>query len=114
MIKHIAGSNPTRSRATVHDGLVYAVAVSPEKHASLYEQARGALAQLDRNLNDAGTDKSRILRATIYITDMSKKEEMNRAWDEWVLVSAPPQRACLGVALEGRDLIEILVIAALP
>jgi enamine deaminase RidA (YjgF/YER057c/UK114 family) len=37
---------------------------------------------------------------------------MNRAWDEWVDMANPPQRACIGVALEGNDLVEILVIAA--
>jgi enamine deaminase RidA (YjgF/YER057c/UK114 family) len=43
---------------------------------------------------------------------MSRKGEMNRAWDEWVDRTNPPQRACIGVALEGQDLVEILVTAA--
>ena len=44
---------------------------------------------------------------------MSQKGEMNRAWDEWVDRANPPQRACIGVALEGQDLVEILITAAL-
>jgi enamine deaminase RidA (YjgF/YER057c/UK114 family) len=84
----------------------------PTKSPSLYEQTREALTAIDKNLADAGSDKSRILRATVYITDMAQKIEMNRAWDEWVDMANPPQRACIGVALEGNDLVEILVIAA--
>src|SRR5262249_6239737 len=50
--------------------------------------------------------------ATVFITDMSRKPEMNRAWDEWVDKANPPQRACIGVALEDKDLVEIRAIAA--
>jgi enamine deaminase RidA (YjgF/YER057c/UK114 family) len=112
MIQRFAGTVPTRSRAVAHDGLVYTVATAPQKLPSLYEQTRQTLAAIDKNLADAGTHKSRILRATVYITDMAKKTEMNRAWDEWVDMENVPQRACIGVALEGDDLVEILVIAA--
>lgn len=112
MIERFAGKIATRSRAVAHDGLVYTVATAADKSPSLYEQTRGALAAIDKNLADAGSDKSRILRATVYITDMAQKSEMNRAWDEWVDMANTPQRACIGVALEGNDLVEILAIAA--
>jgi len=112
MIKRLAGNIPTRSRAVAHDGLVYAVHTAPTKSDSLYEQTRGALAAIDKTLAEAGSDKSRILRATVYITDMKRKPEMNRAWDEWVDKANAPQRACIGVVLEDKDLVEILVIAA--
>jgi enamine deaminase RidA (YjgF/YER057c/UK114 family) len=61
-----------------------------------------------------GTDKTRVLTAIVYLTDMAQKDAMNRAWDEWVSPSDPPMRACIGAALEGRDLVEILVTAAVP
>ncbi len=112
MIQRLAGKVPSRSRAVIHDGLIYTVATSAQKSPSLYEQTRQALAAIDKTLAEAGSSKSRVLRATVYITDMSKKSEMNRAWDEWVDMANPPQRACIGVALEGDDLVEILVIAA--
>ena len=51
-------------------------------------------------------------RATVFITDMGRKPEMNRAWDEWVDKANPPRRACIGAALEDKDLVEILVTAA--
>jgi enamine deaminase RidA (YjgF/YER057c/UK114 family) len=63
------------------------------------------------NLIEAGTEKSRILTAMVYITDMHNKPELNRAWDEWVDRTNLPMRACLGVELEGDDLVEIVVTA---
>jgi enamine deaminase RidA (YjgF/YER057c/UK114 family) len=112
LIKRITGAVPTRSRAVVHDGLVFTVATAANKSPSLYEQTRETLAAIDRNLTDAGSHKSRVLSATVYITDMAQKSEMNRAWDEWVDMANPPQRACIGAALEGDTLVEILVTAA--
>ncbi|MFM9848696.1 MAG: RidA family protein [Hyphomicrobiaceae bacterium] len=111
MIARFAGPIPTRSRATAHDGIVYAVATAKNKAAPLYEQTKDALAQIDSTLAEAGSNKSRILRATVYITDMSRKPEMDRAWDEWVDRANPPQRACIGVTLADRDLVEILITA---
>jgi enamine deaminase RidA (YjgF/YER057c/UK114 family) len=60
----------------------------------------------------SGSDKSRILSAVVYIADIARKEEMNKAWDEWVDRTQPPMRACLGVALEPPHLVEIVVTAA--
>jgi enamine deaminase RidA (YjgF/YER057c/UK114 family) len=111
VIKRIPGQIPTRSRAVIRDGIVTTVATSASKQPSLYAQASNALATIDANLAEAGTNKSRILTAMVYITDMSKKPELNRAWDEWVDRTNPPMRACLGVSLEGDDLVEIVVTA---
>ena len=112
MIERIKGAVPTRSRAVIHDGIVYTVAVSPDKSPSVYTQTQRALEALTRTLGEAGSNKSRILTATVYLTDMSKKDEMNRAWDEWVDRENPPQRACIGANLEGADLVEIVIQAA--
>jgi enamine deaminase RidA (YjgF/YER057c/UK114 family) len=112
MIMRFAGTTPTRSRAVVHNGIVYVVATAKNKSAPLYDQTKDALAQIDGTLAEAGSNKSRILRTTVYITDMSRKPEMDRAWDEWVDRANPPQRACIGVALADKDLVEILVTAA--
>ncbi len=112
MIKRFTGTTPTRSRAVAHDGVVYAVATAKDKTGALYEQTKDALAQIDSTLAEAGSNKSRILRATVYISDMSKKPEMDRAGDEWVDRANPPQRACIGVTLWDKDLVEILVTAA--
>ena len=112
MIKRFPGSVATRSRIVASNGVVYTVATAKKKSPSLYEQAKDALAAIDANLKEAGSSKAKILTATVYITNMGQKAEMNRAWDEWVDRANPPQRACIGAVLEGEDLIEILVTAA--
>jgi len=113
MIVRLPGRGRPRSRTVIHNGFVFAVATAPLKSDSLYDQTRQSLAFLDESLAQAGSSKSHVLQATVYITDMTQKGEMNRAWDQWVDFDNPPQRACVGVALEGRDLVEIVVIAAL-
>jgi enamine deaminase RidA (YjgF/YER057c/UK114 family) len=112
MIRRFGGSVATRSNVVIHDGVATAVATAPSKSASLYEQTKQALALLDANLAKAGLNKTRVLSATIYITDMHQKPEMNRAWDEWVDRDNPPVRACIGATLEADDLVEIVVTAA--
>ena len=111
-IKRTPGAAAGRSRIVEHDGLVYTVAVAREKTPSMKAQTADALARLDANLAEAGSHKSRILTATVYIADMARKAEMNEAWLAWVDPANPPMRACLGVDLEGQDLVEIVVTAA--
>jgi enamine deaminase RidA (YjgF/YER057c/UK114 family) len=112
MITRFPGLTPTRSRAVVHNGLVFTVAVSPDPAPpGIYEQTQRALKRIDESLAMAGTDKSRILSAIVYIADITLKEEMNKAWDEWVDRANPPMRACLGVDLEPPHLVEIVVTA---
>jgi enamine deaminase RidA (YjgF/YER057c/UK114 family) len=112
MITRLPGKRPTRCRAVIHGGLVFAVAVAGDKVASMYEQTRLALADADATLSEAGTHKSRILSAVVYVADMKQKPEMNRAWDEWADVENPPMRACVAATLDGASLVEIVLTAA--
>jgi enamine deaminase RidA (YjgF/YER057c/UK114 family) len=114
MITRLAGAHATRSRAVVHNGIVHAVATSPDKSPSVYRQTRLALAEIDRSLEEAGADRTRILTAIVYLADMAQKAAMNEAWDEWAARDDPPMRACIGATLDGDSLIEIVVTAALP
>ncbi|MGB7205012.1 MAG: RidA family protein [Anderseniella sp.] len=104
--------SPTRSRSIIHNGVMTTVSTSEVKTPSLYEQARVALSSLDSQLLEAGTDKSRILMVMIYITDITKKPDFNRAWDEWVDRENLPLRACVEAALEDLDLVELIVTAS--
>jgi enamine deaminase RidA (YjgF/YER057c/UK114 family) len=104
--------SPTRSRAVIHNGVATTVATATSKAPSLYEQARDALANVDRQLAEAGTDKSRILTVMAFVTVIGDKPELNRAWDAWVDRANLPLRACVGAALEGDDLVEFVVTAA--
>jgi enamine deaminase RidA (YjgF/YER057c/UK114 family) len=111
-IERWAGSAPGRSRVVRHAGTVYTVATARDKAPSVGRQTADALAVIDRNLAEAGTDKSQLLSATVYITDMAHKPEMDAVWRAWVDPAGAPQRACVAVALDGDDLVEIVVTAA--
>jgi enamine deaminase RidA (YjgF/YER057c/UK114 family) len=112
MITRFPGLAPNRSRAVTYGDLVFTVAVTPGDEATIYEQTKSALRRIDESLAMCGSDKSRILQATIFIADIKRKTDMDRAWDEWVDFCNAPQRACLGVALQDPHLVEIVVVAA--
>lgn len=111
-IERLSGSAVGRNRAVGFDNLVFTVATAGAPNAGLAEQTRLTLAQLDQNLADSGSDKSRILSATVYITNISQKAEMDSVWNPWIGPDNWPQRACLGVALAEGDLVEITLVAA--
>jgi enamine deaminase RidA (YjgF/YER057c/UK114 family) len=111
-IERLTGSAVGRNRAVSFDNLVFTVATAGTPSADLAEQTRLTLSQLDKNLADAGSDKSHILSATVYITDISKKAEMDAVWNPWIGPDNWPQRACIGVALADGDLVEITLVAA--
>jgi enamine deaminase RidA (YjgF/YER057c/UK114 family) len=112
MIGRIPGGTPFRSRAVVHSGVIHAVATAPVKSTSVYDQTRQCLDFIDESLAMAGSDKSRIITVIVYLSDMTQKREMNRAWEEWVNPLHAPMRACIGAALEAGDLVELVVQAA--
>jgi len=97
----------------VHGQVLTTVATANVKSPSVYEQARDALQVIDENLEAAGTDKSQVTLVMVYVANIKDKTEFNRAWDEWVDRDNLPVRACLGVDLEGEDLVELVVTAAI-
>lgn len=111
-ITRFPGSVAGRSSVVAYDGLVFTVATADTYELDMRKQAAEALANLDTQLAMAGTDKSRLLSCTVYITNMALKPQMNEVWDQWVDMSNPPQRACIGAALEDGDLIEIVAVAS--
>lgn len=107
---------PRMSQAVVHRDTVYLagqVAAAPEG-ASVADQTRQILAQIDDLLAQAGTDKSKLVSTTIYLTDISTFAEMNEVWEAWVVPDATPARATVEAALAAPVYrIEIVVVAAL-
>lgn len=80
--------------------------------ADIKGQTRTVLSKIDALLADAGTDKSRILQAQIFLSDIKDAPGMNEVWDEWVSPEGSPARATVQGALNSpKYLIEILVIA---
>lgn len=83
------------SRAVIHGDLVYlAGIIALEKRGtSVAEQTRDILRIIDRLLAEAGTDKTKLLSANIWLADIRRAEEMNLVWDEWVPDGCAPARA---------------------
>jgi len=97
-----------------HGGVLHlAGVVSEDLSLDMEGQTRDALAQIDRLLVRHGSGRDRLLTALLFVTDMSGKPGMNRAWKEWLRPDQTPARATLGVADLGPGvLIEIVVTAA--
>jgi enamine deaminase RidA (YjgF/YER057c/UK114 family) len=110
-IQRLSGSATGRSRAVAFDNLVFTVATAAGP-ASLQEQTRQVLARIEQNLADAGSDKTRLLSVTVYLTDIARKAEMDEVWNEWLGPENWPQRACVQAGLAANVLVEIVVIAA--
>lgn len=114
VIERLHGKSRGRCRATIHSGLVYAVATDTTSSATIADQTRKTLEILEGILQEAGSGKNRLLQATVYLRDMSMKADMDAVWCDWIGEEANwPQRACVGTDLAGGDLVEIVVTAAL-
>lgn len=106
-------SGPRMSQVVIHGNTVY-TAGQVAAGATTADQTGTILSQIDNLLAEAGTDKSKLLSATIWITDMANFAEMNAVWDGWVLQGNTPARACVEARLAKEEfLVEIAVIAAL-
>ena len=102
------------SQAVVFGELVFLAGhVGEDPSASVLEQTRDILRQIDRQLAAVGTDKSRLLSAQVWLADISTFAEMNRAWDEWVDKTNLPARATVEARLASPAYkVEIAGIAA--
>lgn len=102
------------SEASIHNGIVYLAGQVPEDtSADIEGQTRQVLAAIDDLLAQAGSDKTRILRAQIYLADIQDFAGMNRAWDAWVVPGNAPSRATVQARLAKPDWkVEIVVTAA--
>lgn len=103
------------SEATVHHGVVYlAGQVATGGAMDIGGQTREVLAAIDALLARAGTDKTRILRAQIFLADMADFPGLNAVWDQWVVPGQGPARATVQAALaKPQWKVEIVVTAAL-
>ena len=103
------------SRAVVHGNTVYLAGIIADKALTqgVAEQTREILSMIDGFLAKAGTDKSKLLTATIWLSDIGTVDEMNKVWDAWVVPRATPVRACIEALLQGPEKkVEIQVTAA--
>ena len=104
-----------RSRAVVYNGMVFVGGqTADDRKADIRGQTRQTLAKIERFLAEAGTDKSRLLTAQIWIKDIGRDfAGMNEVWDAWTAPGAAPTRATAQCEMAAPDiLVEIIVTAA--
>ena len=104
------------SQAVVHGNIVYTAGQVAQSAPgeSVSRQTEAILGQIDALLTEAGTDKSKLISATIWMSDISHFNEMNAVWDAWVVPEQTPCRACVESKLAAPQFnVEISVIAAL-
>lgn len=102
------------SEAAIFNGVVYLAGMVPEcEGTDIRSQTADVLAQVDQRLAEAGSDKSSILRAQIFLADIKDITAMNEIWDAWVRPGSAPPRATVQAALSDPAYrIEIVVTAA--
>ena len=105
---------PRMSQAVVHNDIVYlAGQVATDTTADVKGQTQQILRQIDELLALAGSDKGKLLSATVYLADMAHFGAMNKAWEAWVDPANPPARATVEARLAAPDYrVEIAAIAA--
>ncbi|WP_054006047.1 RidA family protein [Cypionkella psychrotolerans] len=112
-IKRI-GVGARMSEAVAYNGIVWLAGQVGTPSASVAQQTKDCLAEVDRILAEAGTDKTRILSVQIWLADIATFGEMNAVWDAWVPAGNTPARATGEAKLATpKYLVEIIVTAAL-
>ena len=112
MIKRI-NKGERMSDAVVYQGSLYYTSVPLNIENDIYLQMQSTLVDIDQMLKTAGTDKSKILDVTIFLTNSRDLEGMNRAWDEWVDKENAPVRCTVQAILMNPEWkVEVKVVAA--
>ncbi|EMK3512079.1 RidA family protein [Vibrio parahaemolyticus] len=113
MIERKRGIYQGRNKSSAYKDLVWTVATSSDTTLDIVGQTKLTLEMIERNLEELGSDKTQIVSAQVFIANMLDKPKMDNVWCEWLGENPEhwPQRACLGVTLEGDVLIEVTVTA---
>lgn len=104
------------SAAVIHGDKVYLAGYTPDAALgkSVAEQTRDILNQIDATLKQAGTSKTNVIKANIWLTDIGTWAEMNSVWDQWVVPGQTPARATVEARLAAPGIdVEIMVEAAI-
>ena len=108
-------TNDRMSQIVIHSDTIYLAGqvASGAPGGTVTEQTKDILNRIEGYLTEAGSDKSKLLSATVWITDMANFAEMNAVWDSWVANGETPCRACVESKLASNKYdVEIMVIAA--
>ena len=107
---------PHRCDVAVANGLAYVAGMTArDRTAGLEQQARETLEKIDIALAAAGTDKSNLVWANVWLNDVADYDAFNVIWNEWIVPGRGPARACVGATLCIPGLrVEVAVVAAVP
>ncbi len=110
---------PSKSAVSIYrfpggGGLLWAVAVSPDRTQDIKVQTLGVLNVLDGYLKEAGLDRTRIVKAEVVVTDHDNKPAFDEAWASWMPDGFGPVRSFVESRMPEGDLIEIIITAAFP
>jgi enamine deaminase RidA (YjgF/YER057c/UK114 family) len=104
---------PVISQIVIRDNTVFLLGVTGDPHADVAIQTRQVLERIDHLLATAGTDKTNLLTAQVWLADMDDFDAHNAVWNDWVDPANPPVRACVEARLRQPGLlVEIMVTAA--
>ena len=104
---------PIISKAVIHGDIVYTCGVTADPTGDIFHQTQQVLDRIDWLLHAAGTDKSHLLTAQVWLRDMSLFAPHNTVWNAWVDRAHPPVRVCVAAELwQPSLLVEIMVTAA--
>jgi enamine deaminase RidA (YjgF/YER057c/UK114 family) len=105
---------PRMSQAVICNGMVFVAGqVAEDTTVDVTAQTRQVLAAIDRLLVEAGSDRSRLLAAQIFLADMADFAAMNRVWEAWVVPGQTPARATVQAAMAAPGYkVEIVVTSA--
>jgi enamine deaminase RidA (YjgF/YER057c/UK114 family) len=107
---------PTSHRVVEHNGILYLGGIGAPNRGEgegMLSQARQVFARIESLLKEAGSDKTKLLTATIYIADHDLKSEMDQAWNEWLDDADKPTRATIAVGDMGSNILIEAVTAAI-
>jgi len=102
---------PIISRVVEHGDMVYVCGTLPDPVGDIAAQTKQVLERIDEALKFAGTDRSKLLTAQVWLADMRMFEAHNAVWNAWVDPQNPPVRACVRADLVRTCLVEIMVTA---
>ena len=95
-------------------GLAWCVASAPDTTRDFDGRTADVLAPLDSLLREAGTDRSRIVKAEVVVTDHDRKPDFDALWRAWIPSGFGPVRSFVQSVMPGGDLVEVILAAALP
>ena len=101
------------SQIVIHNDIIYLAGQVGNPGDGVAEQTKTSLKSVESLLNEAGSDKTRILQATIWLDNMADFAEMNEIWDAWITTGTAPTRACGEAKLATPEYkVEVIVVAA--